>query len=220
MAKIELVIFDVDGTLLDTKEGIVSSVKQASRMCGLPDLREDMIERTFIGPPIAQGFQTAFGLEGESLNKAVAVFRESYIQHDLLRARPYEGIYDVLDFLKKHGIKTAIATYKRDDYAKKLLAHFRFNEYTSNIHGSDQAGQLKKSDLIELCISDSGCCDRSAMLMVGDAESDAKGAKKAGVEFLGVTYGYGFSSSDDHGFATAAQPLKILDYLKDRRSEP
>lgn len=212
MTKTELVIFDVDGTLLDTKEGIVSSVKYACAACRLPILQDDMIERTFIGPPIAQGFQTAYGIQGEKVAEAVASFRECYVERDLFRAKPYSGIYELLDLLSTQGLKIAIATYKREDYARKLLDHFGFDKYTSNIHGADPAGKLKKTDIIELCISNTGHCDRSAILMVGDTISDACGAKEAGIKFLGVTYGYGFSS-DAHEFPAVSHPMGIMEYL-------
>lgn len=210
----DLVIFDVDGTLLDTREGIVSSVKYAARERGLPEMESGEIERIFIGPPIGRGFGNAYGLEGEELKSAVAAFRFRYTQHDLLRARPYDGIFGVCRFLKDSGVKIAVATYKTHDYAVTLLRHFGFGEYTDNIHGADPSGKLTKADIIEQCIAESGCGDRSKVLMVGDGINDAEGAKNARIDFLGVTYGYGFSSSEEYPFAVAKRPEEISEYLK------
>ena len=214
-----LVIFDVDGTLLDTRDGIVSSVKYAACAKGLPEMKSGEIERIFIGPPIGCGFHNAYGLDGEELKAAVAAFREHYTQHDLFKAVPYEGIFETLDSLKKNGIAIAVATYKRHDYAVTLLRHFGFDHYTDNIHGADSAGKLTKADIIEQCIAESGCDDRSKMLMVGDSINDAEGAKNARIDFLGVTYGYGFSSSEVYPFAVAKRPKDISEYLKKQENQ-
>lgn len=209
----DLVIFDVDGTLLNTKKGICSSVKYAAVICGLPVFDEIIIERNFIGPPIFECFKNTYGLDYDKAKEAVTVFREHYLNFDLFRAEPYNGIYEVCNSLKDYNIKMAIATNKRIDCALKLLNYFKFFNYTRNIHGSDFEGKLKKADLIEQCIKESGVKERKRILMVGDGYNDIEGAKSTGVSFLGVTYGYGFESGIGYPFPTVTSALGIKSFI-------
>ena len=109
----------------------------------------------------------------------------------------YDGIKELFAELCKRGIKPAVATYKREDYAIKLLKHFGFDEYTDIMYGGDHENRLKKKDIIEKCIRTANIEDIGRVVMIGDTESDAIGAEKIGVDFLGVTYGFGFKTIDD-----------------------
>ena len=99
--------------------------------------------------------------------------------------------------LEEHGIKIAIATYKRHDYAIKICNHFGFNEYSDVMYGSDNFNKLKKLDIIELCLKDLNVTDYSRAVMIGDTTFDAIGARDIGTKFIGVTYGYGFTKPED-----------------------
>ncbi|MBO4636527.1 MAG: HAD-IA family hydrolase [Clostridiales bacterium] len=185
------VLFDVDGTLLDTSEGILVSIRETIEHFGYEMLPQSELLK-FIGPPIEWSFRDRLGLTGEAITEAAMYFRDRYSNHNLLLAKPYEGIPELLDFLKQKDIPVAIATYKKDDYAKKLLLHFGFGDYTDIIYGSDYEGKLRKCDIIELCIERLGISDRKKVLMVGDSKHDAEGAAKAGTSFAGVSFGFGF----------------------------
>ena len=193
--KYELVIFDVDGTLLDTSEGVLSSVKYTIERFGF-DMPDDKQLRTFIGPPIQRSFADTFGLSGDIIQEMTAVFRDRYKGDDLIKAVPYEGIYECFDSLESNGIKTAIATYKRDDYAQRIMKHFHFDDHTKIIHGADDNNKLSKSDIIEICINESGI-PKEKVLMVGDTDNDATGAEGIGVDFLAVTFGFGFKPGEE-----------------------
>lgn len=190
------VIFDVDGTLLDTSEGILAAVGYTIEQFGLQPLDENTI-KSFIGPPIQNSFKRIFGFDDEKIMQMAAVFRDRYKEVDLFKAKPYDGIYDVFESLKANGIKPAIATYKRQDYAQMLLKHFRFDEYTDILFGSDFDGKLKKQDIIGLALKETGITNYSEAVMVGDSDNDAVGAEKIGTDFIGVTYGFGFRSRED-----------------------
>lgn len=191
MARFDAVLFDVDGTLLDTSEGIVNSVKDTIAKYGLKSLPDSELLK-FIGPPMEWSMREKLGLNGQELTEAVAYFRNIYANKNLMQARAYDGIYGFCDRLRQLGIPMAIATYKKQDYAEKICRGFGFGEYTDIIYGSDYEGKLTKADIIELCIRDLGILDRKKILMVGDSSHDAEGALKAGVSFAGVTYGFGF----------------------------
>ena len=187
----EAVLFDVDGTLLDTSEGIVKSVKETIEHFDLPCPPEEDILK-FIGPPIEWSFEGRCGVTGDKLTEVCKYFRDRYSNHNLLLAKPYDGIMDLLDYLKNKNIPIGIATYKKQDYAEKLLIAKGFDNYTDHINGSDYGGKLLKKDIIKLCIDSLGVSDVSKVLMVGDSNHDANGAKLAGAPFAGVSYGFGF----------------------------
>ncbi len=188
---IEAVLFDLDGTVLDTSEGILMSVKDTIEHLGLKELPESELYK-FIGPPIEWSFEDKCGLTGEATKEAAAYFRKRYATENLLLAKPYEGMYEFLQFLKDRNIPSGIATYKKDDYAKRLLCHYDFDKYCDVMYGSDYENKLTKADIINLCINDLGVKDKSKVLMVGDSKHDAGGAKNVGALFAGVSFGFGF----------------------------
>lgn len=216
MNRYDLVIFDVDGTVLDTSEGVISAVKHTIEEMKF-DMLPDEVIAGFIGPPIQDSFANIYGLSGSILQDIALVFRSYYKKVDLLKAVPYNGIHTVFKELLKRNIAAAIATYKREDYALTLLKYFNFDKYTDNIHGGDHENKLKKKDIIELCISQSGISDKSRVVMIGDTNHDAVGAELVGVDFIGVTFGFGFKTEEDvakvKNVGSASKPLNILNYL-------
>lgn len=128
MPHFDLAVFDVDGTLLDTTEGVLSSVEYTIEHFGFEPLSEQRLKK-FIGPPIQNSFADAYGLSGDILQEIASVFRNRYKDVDLLKAKPYDGIYEAMDSLVKKDVKIAVATYKRQDYAERILRHFGFDRY-------------------------------------------------------------------------------------------
>lgn len=191
--KYDLALFDVDGTLLDTSEGVLQSAKYAIEQTGLP-MPDEKTLLSFIGPPIQESFQRIFGITGAALDRMTNLFRNSYSTDNLLKAMPYRGIYELLDVLVKNHILVAIATYKREDYALKIIDHFGFARYSFSSHGADAHNRLRKSDIIEQCIRECNVGDKARAVMIGDTMHDAEGAKRAGVDFIGVTWGFGYKT--------------------------
>ena len=204
-------MFDLDGTLLDTSEGILSSVRYIIDKAGLPPLDEAEL-KTFIGPPIQNSLRRRFGLTPEKAMELGNAFRERYKETDLLKAVPYPGIYELLGGLRAMGLRAAVATYKREDYAVDLLAHFGFLPYFDLVRGSDPAGQLTKADIIRQCIRDLQVRDQSKAVLVGDTLSDAQGAKDAGISFIAAGYGFGYRPKDtvEDAITVIAEPLELL----------
>lgn len=191
MQRFKCAVFDVDGTLLDTSEGLVSSIRYTVDKFGLAPL-DNVTLRTFIGPPIQDSFRRVYGFSDEVIRDLSATFRARYKEEDLLKAKPYAGIFRLIREMRERGMEVAIATYKRQDYASRLLEHFGFDRYTDHILGSDCEGKLKKKDIIELALRHAGIEHYSDAVMIGDSDNDAVGAKGIGTAFLGVTYGFGF----------------------------
>jgi len=191
---IEAILFDLDGTLLDTSEGIRHSVRYALEKLGLPQPSDERI-REFVGPPIQESLQRYAGLSIEEAQVGANIFRDFYKKEALFEASLYDGIISLLERLKKDGIKIAVATYKREDYAIDILRHFGIASYCDVIHGADNENRLTKADIINLCCAELDV-PKNNIVLVGDTEHDAKGAAEAGVRFCAVTWGFGYTRSD------------------------
>ena len=107
MSKYKAVLFDLDGTIMDTSEGILMSIREAAEILGLPELEPEVL-KTFIGPPVEWSFEDKYDIHGDDLKKAAATFRDRYSNVNLLHAKPYEGIFDLFLKLREKGIGTAM----------------------------------------------------------------------------------------------------------------
>lgn len=197
MKHYDFVVFDLDGTLLDTREGVIAAAIQTMK-----DYNREVPDRKviegLIGPPMQVSFQKLYNMTNSDSMKMANDFRNIYMADDFLfRAVPYDGIYELCNKLIALGIKIGIATYKREDYAKRLLCQKGFDKYTQFIYGSDFEGNLKKADIIRLCLDDMACFDYARAVYIGDGESDGIGANNVGMKFIAVTYGYGFKKKED-----------------------
>lgn len=210
---IKNVIFDLDGTLLDTRGGIIESVKHAATVLGYRELSYSEL-LTFVGPPIQQSFMEHYRCDRENAQKAADLFREYYKSVALIKAAPYEGIYKLCEDFKKHGVRMAVATYKREDYALTLLRHFQFDKYCDPMHGADGENKLKKKDIVKLCMDEMDAALDNTVL-IGDTEHDEIGAKEVGIGFLAVTYGFGFRKAEevDECIGVAETPMQISEIL-------
>ncbi len=209
------VVFDLDGTLLDTSEGIIESVSYTIDRLGFDKLPYEKL-LTFVGPPIQNSFITHYGCDKIVAQKAANIFREYYKTEALLKAKAYDGIYDLCKELKAGNIKMAAATYKREDYALKLLCYFGFDKFFSSMHGADNNNVLKKEDIILLCLDELGA-QKNESVLVGDTDNDAIGAQKADVPFIAVTYGFGFKEQGELDkypiVGVAKTPMDILSII-------
>lgn len=190
--KYEYIIWDLDGTLLDTSCGIEKSVDYTTDIMGLKKLPWE-IKREFIGPPIYDSFKQYYHMDENEANRATQIFRDAYKDRFLFEAVPYDGIYKVLEILKDKGCKNAVATNKREDYAQILLREFEFDKYFDFMLGSDFENKLTKKDIIERSLILLKMKDRKKAVMIGDTRQDYIGATGCGIEFIGVNYGFGFS---------------------------
>lgn len=189
------VIFDVDGTLLDSTEGILSSVIHTIETHKLKKITEEEL-LSFIGPPIQDSLIKHYGIDSQTAQLYANTFREKYSNGDVYNAKVYDGIYELLDNLKNKGCKLGVATYKREDYAKNLIEYFNLDKYFDIVCGSDNFNKLKKQDIICNCLNklDSRSSDS---IMIGDSIHDAIAAENLSIPFIAVTYGFGFKSYED-----------------------
>ncbi len=216
MNRYKLIIFDLDGTLLNTKEGVIAAVEYTIKQIGYKQLCPERMDG-FIGPPIQESFIREYGIEGDEVQKVATIFRNRYKDYDLLKAELYDGILETLKELKGAGVTLAVATYKREDYALKILDYFGLSDYFNVIHGADHENKLKKSDIIRMCMDEVGIKERQKILLIGDTENDETGAKKVGIDFLGVSYGFGYKVNEEimgsYAIGYANNPIEILNYV-------
>lgn len=217
MKEYKIAVFDLDGTLLDTSGGVLSAVKRTIKENNMEEIPGEKLF-SFIGPPIQDSFIRAYQMSKEEAQEKADKFRNYYKQPEyLLDAVPYNGIFELMKQLCELGIKVAVATYKREDHAISVLKHFGFDKYADIMYGSDNNNKLKKMDIIEKCLKDAGVSDYSQAVMIGDSDNDAIGAQQIGMDFLGVTYGFGFHSPEDvevyPNVGCADTPMELLKYF-------
>ncbi|WP_088041601.1 HAD hydrolase-like protein [Bacillus sp. EAC] len=194
--KYSTVIFDLDGTLLDTSEGIMVGANYTASKMGVPELTSEQ-QKSFIGPSPYHSFMRECGFTESKAREAVEIYRQRYKEKGLYEAKHYEFIQDLLGSLKEKEYKTAVATLKRDDLAKEILGNFELSLYFDSINGIDEMDTLSKSDIILMCLNDLQEKDLSKVVLIGDSVHDALGAEQVGIDFIAVTYGYGFKNKEE-----------------------
>lgn len=210
-----MIIFDLDGTLLDTSEGSIKSIDFTIKHMGYAPISEE-IKQSFIGPPIFNSLKLTYHLSDDEAQKATEVFREAYKSKFLYKARIYEGIVPLLQTLHDKGYILAVASYKRDDYCKMLVQHFGLDSYFECILGSDSQNTLTKADIIKKCMQECNQTKTQNVILVGDSAHDAIGAQTLSLDFIAVTYGFGFKKNEmipypHKGYANT--PIEVLNYL-------
>jgi phosphoglycolate phosphatase len=185
------IIFDLDGTLTDPALGITNSVMYALEKYGItvPD-RSELLK--FIGPPLIDSFQEFYDLSREEAKTAVEYYREYYRTKGIFENSVFPGIEDLLRSLKENGKKQMVATAKVEQFANIVLEHFGLAEYFTCVAGSNlDSTRTHKDEIILSVLKRCGITDREHTVMIGDRMHDILGAEKAGIDSIGVLFGYG-----------------------------
>ena len=195
-----IILFDLDGTLTDSGPGIMKAGQYALRAFGIErDWRELSF---FVGPPLSETF--AHFVSAENVDAAVAKFREYYQQDGWLDNAPYPGIPALLAHLKREGKRLFVATSKLDTMAERILEHFGLTQYFDVICGATMDGTIsQKDEVITETLRRLGNPPLSETIMIGDRYHDMCGAKKHGIDALGVLYGFGSEQELTENGATA-----------------
>ncbi len=190
ISKYSAVLFDFDGTIADTGRGIFSSVQYAVEQLGYEPLDNETLRR-FIGPPIYDSFKRELGLDDEKSDFAVRKYREKYSESGIYELDLYEGILPLMDNLRENGIKIGIASSKPQNFIIRLVDYLGIGELIDFISApsADDTPQSKAS-LINNA-AEALNISKNKILMVGDRYFDIDGANGAGVESVGVTFGFG-----------------------------
>ena len=204
------ILFDLDGTLTDSGEGIINCVIYALERFGLPVPPRDAL-RYFVGPPLHESFVRQ-GVPAARAEEAVAVYRERYIPIGKFENTPYPGIHQLLQFLKEEGHTLYVATSKPEQMSIDILEHFDLAKYFDRICGATMdTSRTNKEAVIAYLIGENG--RTSNMVMVGDTKFDVIGAKAHGIPCIGVSWGYGTVAEMQE--AGAAAIADTMDQLRD-----
>lgn len=200
------ILFDLDGTLTESGEGITKSVQYALEKIGKPEPDLKKLE-VFVGPPLMEQFMKYASLDEENARKAVEYYRERYSTVGIFENKLYPGVEEMLQGLKQRKYILAVASSKPEYYVRQILDYFHLSEYFDEIVGSELNGsRTNKTEVIEETLKRLGFDKkREQVIMVGDKEHDVLGARAAGLECLAVTYGYGTETE-----LAAAKPLKTV----------
>ena len=216
MKKYEIIIFDLDGTLSDSGEGITKSVQYALKKLNI--IEEDLQNlKHFVGPPLKAEFIKTYHLTEEQGVDAVRFYRERYIPTGIYETSLYEGVRELLDRLKADEKIIAMATSKPQPLAEEVLRFLGIADYFDFVMGADLiGGKQSKEDVLNALLEVLPIKDKSQMIMVGDTSFDVLGAASVGVSCIGVTYGYGNKKemSENGAIAVVDTALQLLDYIE------
>ena len=182
------VLFDLDGTLTDSGEGIINCAVFAMERLGIPvPPREE--RGVFVGPPLWDTFRQ-FGVPSDRVDEAVEIFRSRYVPIGKFENTPYSGIRETLEALRAQGRKLYVATSKPEVTAREILEHFDLSRYFAEICGATvDKTRTSKEDVIAYLLSLDACRENS--VMVGDTAFDVIGAAAHGIPTIGAAWGYG-----------------------------
>ena len=181
-----LVLFDLDGTLVDSTPGIWASIRVAVAELGLPEPTPDEL-RSMVGPPLQDGF-AALGLTGDGVDRAVAAYREHYTAGALLEVTVYPGVFELLARLRADGAVLAVATSKPEPFAVRVLDHVGLLTAFDSVHGATLDGAVRHKEQV-VAAALVAHPDGERPVLVGDRSHDVLGARVHGLPCVGVGWG-------------------------------
>lgn len=187
----QTILFDLDGTLTDSKLGITKSLQYALGKVGIFIHDISTLEK-FIGPPLQTVFQEQFGFQDDKVKVAIEHYRFYFAKEGIFENSVYTGILDLLQRLQKKNKVLAVATSKPQTFAEQILHHFNLTTFFTHIQGATLDGNLsRKGDIIFEVIKKLSDRPNMPTVMIGDRKHDIIGAQENEIDSIGVLYGYG-----------------------------
>lgn len=191
MPEFSHLLFDLDGTLTDPRQGIGNSLKYALRQMHIDGYSPEILEK-FVGPPLQDGFKKLFGLNERNTELAVEHFRTYFGDKGLFENVPFPGISELLEELHLSGKRIYIVTSKLEKYAQMIARHFGFDRYIDDLIGAEATGKHSgKGQLIEQIMERNRIPASHRVVMIGDTSYDMLGAKENNISAIAVEYGFG-----------------------------
>ncbi|TFH40006.1 MAG: HAD family hydrolase [Chrysiogenales bacterium] len=206
------VLFDLDGTLTDSKKGILNSVHYALAKFSIVENDTEALVR-FIGPPLYDTFRESYGLSDSDAKLAVEYYREYFADTGIYENELYPDMSDILEDLAGRDICMMIATSKPTLFADRIAAHFNIKKYFRLIRGANMDGTMSEKSEIIAFLMESESLAHDGTIMVGDRKHDIIGARKNGIDSAGVGYGYG-----SHEEMKEAKPTYLFRTVGDLRA--
>ena len=189
--KKSIFFYDLDGTIIDSSVGITKAVQYSLNKFGIQvdDLKSLY---KFIGPPLWSSFMEFYGFSKEKADLGVKYYREYYSERGILENTLYDGIGEMLKYQNDSGIRIALTTSKPMVYASKIMEYFELDQYFELIAGSELNGERSEKDMvIQYALDEMKITRNDEIVMIGDRKFDVIGAKRFGIDSIGVLYGYG-----------------------------
>lgn len=205
----DMLIFDLDGTLLDTSEGIFNSVRYAEGELNLIPISEADLKK-FVGPPPMEMYKKLYDLDEMTALRAVKLHRKYGEERAVYEAKAYDGIKEVLAEFHRRGYKLGVATLKKQVIAEAVLKNYGMSDFFDVIVGMDENETYNKATTISKAME---AVNSKSAVVIGDSIYDYEGARIAGTEFIGVLYGFGFASGEQYPFRTVPAARELLDNI-------
>jgi phosphoglycolate phosphatase len=206
-------LFDLDGTLTDNYAGIAASIRHAIARLG-GETPSDAALRGCVGPPLRGTFARLLQtVERDTIERAIAHYRERFAELGWRENVAYPGIEDALRTLRAAGARLFVCTAKPEVYARRIVAHFGFDAHFAAVYGADLGGRFDdKAVLLAHIVEREGLDPRTAT-MIGDREHDIRAAHANGLRAVGVLWGYGSADELAGADVLVATPAELADAL-------
>lgn len=185
------ILFDLDGTLTDPAEGITGAVAHSLEQMGMePEARSELV--AFIGPPLFDTYAQRYGFNEAQTRQAVGYFRDYFQRQGIFENKVFDGIPELLEALHTAGKTIVLASSKPEVFCKQILEHFGLLQWFDFVAGATfDESRVEKADVIRHALDSMHLTPDAHTIMVGDRMHDALGARKLGLDCIGVAYGYG-----------------------------
>lgn len=187
----KVVLFDLDGTLIDSSEGITKSCQHTMKHYGMEETDLNSFRR-FIGPPLSESFMNFYGFSEEKALEAVRIYRERYNTIGLFECCLYPGVKECLQALKAAGYLISVASSKPEETCKRMLTHFGIIDLFDEVVGATMDGRINtKEQVLREVLRRFANVSIADMVLVGDTIFDVEGANSVGIASIGVSFGFG-----------------------------
>lgn len=209
------ILLDLDGTLVDTSEGIVKSVGYALESKGIIENDESKLLR-FIGPPLDLSFPTFYGTDTKTTEELILKYRERYVPIGLYESKLYPGVRDFMKALDEAGYEMSLATCKPEEMSGDLLKHLEVYDYLDYCVGASLGPERRTKDKVLIEAMTRMGARPSDCVLIGDTKFDVEGAAVVGMECIGITYGFGAREELEAAGAIAVFDTltEVLDFIK------
>ena len=207
-------LFDFDGTLCDTTEGIFKSVIYSLECFGITENDMEKL-RFFVGPPLFESYKTLYNVSDDDAKWLIEKYRERYRKKAAEESSVYDGVTELLETLKRSGKKIAIASSKPEYFVNEISKYHNIDKYYDFVSAeSFKNNHSSKKELIERCLEFFGNPPKEEVLMVGDRFYDIDGATAVGLDSAGAVYGFGTEEELTKAGATHIlfEPCDLLKY--------
>lgn len=189
MKKYKSILFDLDGTITDSSEGIINSILYALNKMNI-EVGDKEILKKFVGPPLMDSYKKYYGFSDEEAELGLKLFREYFSVKGIFENKLFGGIDNLLKDLCHSGYELLLATSKPQHFAEQVLEYFNIKKYFSYVSACPiDESTTTKTDIIHNALKHTSTHNKSEILMIGDTTFDINGAKICGIDSLGVLYG-------------------------------